>query len=115
LKRILVVDDESALRRALARQLTEKGYFVYSAAGGLDAEKALDAQRFDLAVIDVNLGTGIDGVTLGLIMGAMQPDLKVALVSGDPARLKQACDAGFKHVFAKPLRANDLDFLLSTC
>lgn len=110
-RRILVVDDDEAVRRALTRLLQEMGNGVEAFPNGIEAQKALDARRFDVAIVDVQLGTGIDGITLALIMGAMQPDLKIILLSGDSFNLKRARTVGFKNVYLKPLLPADIESL----
>ena len=62
---ILVVDDESAIRRILSLFLTDRGHRVVEAATGEEAVAAADQTAFDLAVVDFSL-PGIDGLqTLG--------------------------------------------------
>jgi DNA-binding response OmpR family regulator len=53
--RVLVVDDEHALRRLLRLYLEKEGYSVLEAADGLDALSALRRGGIDLALVDVML------------------------------------------------------------
>ena len=62
--RILVVDDDPALRDLLVASLEREGWTVVSAVDADDAEVALDRLEFDLAILDVRLGAGADGFTL---------------------------------------------------
>jgi two-component system, OmpR family, response regulator len=62
--RILVVDDDPALRDMLVQSLQREGWTVESAVDADDAEAALDRFEFDLAILDVRLGSGADGFTL---------------------------------------------------
>lgn len=62
--RILVVDDDPALRDLLAAALEREGWRVEAVGDAADAESALDHFEPDLAILDVRLGTGVDGFTL---------------------------------------------------
>jgi two-component system, OmpR family, response regulator len=62
--RILVVDDDPALRDLLAAALEREGWRVEAVGDAIDAESALDRFEPDLAILDVRLGVGVDGFTL---------------------------------------------------
>jgi CheY-like chemotaxis protein len=51
--RILVVDDEPALREVVARVLRESGYEVTAAGSGEEATEIFEAERIDLLLTDV--------------------------------------------------------------
>ncbi|MCI0475516.1 MAG: response regulator [Anaerolineales bacterium] len=59
--RVLVVDDEPAIRRFLRASLTAHGNEVYEAATGQDALSAVVAHRPDLIILDLGL-PDLDGV-----------------------------------------------------
>jgi DNA-binding response OmpR family regulator len=61
--RVLVVDDEHALRRLLRLYLEREGYAVMEAGNGLDALSMLRQDNIDLALIDVMLPE-LDGFSL---------------------------------------------------
>jgi DNA-binding response OmpR family regulator len=54
-KRILCIDDEAAIRKALRMVLENEGYEVHEAETGADALEAADAQQPDLVLLDVML------------------------------------------------------------
>jgi DNA-binding response OmpR family regulator len=58
---MLVVDDESALRRALADAFTSDGHRVTPVADGRAAIDRASTDRFDVVLLDVALGPGPDG------------------------------------------------------
>lgn len=62
-KRILVVDDEAALRLLLKAYLTKEGFEVVEAATGGEALSLIQTDRVDLAVIDVMLPE-VDGFAI---------------------------------------------------
>jgi PAS domain S-box-containing protein len=109
-ERVLLVEDEPALRHSTAAQLTRLGYQVTVAEGGPEALAMLDEGLCpDLLLSDVILPGGISGPRLAVMMRERLPELRVLLVSGyalpDAAR-----DAGLEDVtlLPKPLDASSL-------
>jgi two-component system, OmpR family, KDP operon response regulator KdpE len=60
-ERVLVVDDEIEIRRALGRALAARGYVIETAADGEEAVSQTEVFRPDLVVLDLNLPK-IDGL-----------------------------------------------------
>jgi EAL domain-containing protein (putative c-di-GMP-specific phosphodiesterase class I) len=81
--RVLVVDDEPALRRAMGRSLAGRGHEVVQAASGQEAIDELDRGRFDVVVSDIQM-TGLDGMHLLREVHARESELPVVLVTGAP-------------------------------
>lgn len=61
--RILLVDDEAALREALADYLSRQGFAVTQAGNAVEARAAIAAQAFDLVLLDIMM-PGEDGLSL---------------------------------------------------
>ena len=85
-ERVLVVDDEPAVRRLLARILRSRGYDVFETE---DAQSALaflsSATRpMDLVVTDIVMPS-MSGVRLAELIRAKWPSVKILFVSGFPA------------------------------
>jgi DNA-binding response OmpR family regulator len=59
--RILVVDDEETLRETLTRSFTREGHNVEAVASGAEALERVEAERFDVILLDVALGPGPNG------------------------------------------------------
>jgi len=78
--RVLVVDDDDAVRRMLARMLELRGFLVDTASNALAAMQRLREQRFDALLSDVLMPGDLDG--LDLARWARQHGLPVLLVSG---------------------------------
>lgn len=81
--RVLVVDDDRAVREALASLLTARGFEVAGGAG--DAEMAVEAVRRlrpSAVVLDVHLG-GTDGRALLHRLLAVQPGARILLTSSE--------------------------------
>jgi DNA-binding response OmpR family regulator len=83
--RLLVVDDEPALRRTLERALKGDGYEVVSVADPHSAYQILGESTFDLVLLDLRLPQ-MAGDTLFLAIVRRWPRMlrRVILMSGDP-------------------------------
>jgi PAS domain S-box-containing protein len=80
-RRILLVDDEAALRTALAKVLEQHDFDVTAVSSAPEALRALDAGAFDILVSDVVMPT-MSGVQLAAHVRADRPDLPIVLMSG---------------------------------
>lgn len=83
-ERILLVEDEDAVRTFSERALTNKGYEVVSAESGenaLEVFEALEDKHLDLIVTDVVM-PGMDGPTLVQRMRQDSPNMKIIFMSG---------------------------------
>jgi DNA-binding response OmpR family regulator len=87
--RILVVDDEPALRRTLERALGAMGYDVVSVGDPLLVYELLDAADYDLVVLDIRLPQ-LSGDTLAIALLRRWPRLaeRLLLMTGDPWALR---------------------------
>ena len=81
--RILLVEDEEAVRAFAGRALSARGYKVFEAASGLEALDLMNVMQepIDLVISDVVM-PGMDGPTLMRELRRRQPDLKIIFVSG---------------------------------
>ena len=61
-KKILTVDDSATMRNMLRSTLAAAGYEVIQAEDGVQGIKALDGQKFDLIITDINM-PNMDGLT----------------------------------------------------
>jgi DNA-binding NtrC family response regulator len=55
-ERVLVVDDQSSIRRLIARMVGTTGHPVDTASSAAEARKALAAQDFALVICDLRMG-----------------------------------------------------------
>ena len=79
-RRVLVVDDEEPIRRALIRTLAINGFETREAADGLSAWGLSMSQHFDLLVTDIRM-PGLDGMELVNRVTQFNPAIKILLIS----------------------------------
>ena len=88
--RILVVDDEAALRRPIARFLSRRGAAVEEAEDGVEALERIAASegKFDVLLADLRMPR-MDGVALHAELRKIHPALadRVVFLSGDLSHL----------------------------
>lgn len=104
--RILLVDDDDAMRRALSKALERDGYAVVEAPNGRSALECLERNPVDLVVTDIIMPDS-EGVELTLLLHSSHPELPVIAMSGgghwDPEfHLSLARAAGATQVLSKP-------------
>lgn len=78
--RILLVDDEPSIRRALRTPLNELGFSTTEAARGEDALQLVQTQTFDVALLDINM-PGIGGMKTLVRLRAIAPRLPILMLS----------------------------------
>jgi two-component system KDP operon response regulator KdpE len=106
--RVLIVDDEEAIRRSLARALSVRNYQVQEAADGPDAVAAAAASEPDLIVLDLNLPT-MDGLTVTREIRARSAvPILVLSVREDEADKVAALDLGADDYLTKPFGIDEL-------
>jgi CheY-like chemotaxis protein len=81
--RVLLVDDNDALRRLFGRSLSRAGYTIVEVANGEEAMTLVPEGEFDVVVSDVRM-PDMDGVELLMAIHERDPDLPVLLISGAP-------------------------------
>jgi len=107
--RILVVDDESAIRRALRPPLMELGFQVAEASRGEEALQLLRTTVFDAVLLDVNM-PGIGGVETLRRIRAFAPRLPILMLTvRDKEEEKvEALDLGADDYVTKPFSTREL-------
>jgi two-component system, OmpR family, KDP operon response regulator KdpE len=106
--RILVVDDEPQLRRAMRTTLSALGFVVADAESGEAALELLRTERFDLILLDINM-PGVSGLETCRAIRARSNVSILMLTVRDRAEDKiQALDAGADGYVTKPFDVNEL-------
>ncbi len=108
-RKVLVVDDEDALRTVLSGELTSEGYDVGTAADGDDAISTLQKQTFDLVLLDIKMPR-MNGFEVLKFVKEKHPETKVVMLTGF-ADLKNAIESkklGAEDFVSKPYDLVDL-------
>ncbi len=106
--RILLAEDEEAMRTYLARALTNAGYDVVAVDRGTAALPLLTDQHFDLLLSDIVMPE-MDGIELAQRCAEVSPDTKVMFITGFAAvTLKASREAPQAKVLSKPFHLKDL-------
>lgn len=107
-KRVLVVDDERQMRRALRTNLAVRGYEVVEAASGEEALRLAADHTPDVVLLDMGLA-GIDGLdVIGGLRGWTQVPIIVLTVRDRESDKVEALDAGADDYITKPFGMNEL-------
>src|SRR5580765_5569520 len=114
-RHLLLVEDEAALREAVAEQLTDRGYHVEQAESGEAAIGKLADFAFDIILTDLRL-PGIDGSAVVEAAVARYPDI-VAIVITGYGTVKDAVEAikrGARDFVSKPFQIDELLHVLDS-
>lgn len=79
--RILVVDDEEAIRLTLDILLRRRGYTVTTAASGEEAITLIAQYPFDLLLLDFKM-SGLSGIDVAQRASELQPSAAILIVTG---------------------------------
>ncbi len=109
MNKILVVDDEPALRRASERILTQHGYECEGAGDAYDAREHLKDGAFQLALLDINM-PGESGMDLLSHVRSEYPDCATVMVTGEDSveLAMSAIEHGAYGYIIKPAEAGEL-------
>jgi two-component system KDP operon response regulator KdpE len=107
--RILVVDDEPAIRRALRAPLLELGFQVTEASRGEEALQTLRGAACDVVLLDINM-PGIGGIETLRRIRAVAPRLPVLMLTvrdGEEEKV-EALELGADDYVTKPFSTREL-------
>ena len=107
--RILVVEDERAVRDVLVDVLRGQGHEVVACMDGTTALAQIDGPAFDLALVDLSM-PGLSGWEVAEKLRAARPGVSIALVTGwgDQIDLEEAQARGVDYLVAKPFNVDDM-------
>ena len=115
-RRVLVVDDEPAVRVPLVRLLARAGFEVLEAATGRSAMELVQDAPVDLVLTDLYM-PDMDGLELAIALRAVQPWLPIVVMSGataeQAAALYEVRSLSAIHTITKPFTMTKLLDLLA--
>jgi two-component system KDP operon response regulator KdpE len=106
--RVLVVDDEAAIRRFLRTGLTAEGYELVDAATGIDAIGLVTKQSFGLVILDLGLPDMDGAEVLQQIRRTSLVPIIVLSVRSDEKGKVAALDLGADDYVTKPFGMDEL-------
>ena len=112
LNKIMIVDDESSIRKLLNRVFSKKGYDIITAESGEEALEILNRENIQVMFIDLKL-PGINGIELcrQIRKGNSIACIYAMTGYGSLFELSDCRDAGFDDYFLKPV---DLEVFIKT-
>lgn len=108
--RVLIADDEDALRSTIAAWLTDEGFEVEQAGDGLEAVKQAQSRDFDVALLDIKM-PGMNGLEVlrYIKKNSSTTDVVMMTAMSDVGMAVEAMKLGAKEYLTKPI---DLDQLV---
>lgn len=107
--KVLIVDDELAIRDALGRKLRREGYEVVLAEDGAAGLRVFHSERPDLVVLDIVMAGGMDGLTVCRRIRELA-DTPIMMLSAQAITeddVVEGLSAGADEYIIKPVRLNE--------
>jgi two-component system, cell cycle response regulator CpdR len=106
--RILLAEDEQAMREYLTRALEKSGYFVSAVSSGTDAVPLLESEHFDLLLTDIVMPE-MDGIELARHCSKVSPKTEVMFITGfSGVALRAGESVPRAKILSKPFHLRDL-------
>ena len=107
--RVLVAEDNPAVREFISRSLTSAHYNVTAVADGQQALDSLAKEKFEVLVTDIVM-PNVDGIALALKAVRLFPDLRIVMISGYAQERMRAhnLDTLVHRIIAKPFSLEEI-------
>lgn len=107
--RLLVVEDEALIRRSVRKALAIFGFDIDEAGTGEDALHAMNAERYDAALVDINM-PGIGGIETCRRMREFASNMAILMltVRDSEEDIVRALEAGADDYVTKPFQVREL-------
>ena len=111
---VLVVDDETVIRKGISRALEKRGLFTRVAANGKEALALMSDYNFDLVLLDIRM-PDMDGLDVLSLIRKKYPKTQVIMITGYPTidTAVHCVKLGALDYLVKPFRLEDLDAALN--
>jgi two-component system, cell cycle sensor histidine kinase and response regulator CckA len=114
-QRVLVMDDEAAIRELTSQLLTTLGYEVTAVPDGHEAVKTYEralrrGEHFQAVILDATIRGGMGGLATIARLRSLDPDVNAIICSGysDQAALSEFLNYGFRGALPKPFTRREL-------
>jgi two-component system, OmpR family, KDP operon response regulator KdpE len=107
--KVLIVDDEQAIRDALGRKLHREGFEVVVCGDGLEGLRAFHAEHPDVVILDIIMPGGMDGLTVcrRIREVADTPIMMLSAQAVTEEDVIEGLNAGADEYLTKPVRLNE--------
>lgn len=114
---ILLVDDEPELREIGSQTLKRLGYDVRTASSGEEAVNCVRERHFDLIILDMLLGEGMDGGTTYQEILHISPTQKAIITTGysTGTDVQKTLKLGAHSLIKKPYNMEELGLAIQRC
>ncbi len=114
IKHVLIVDDESVVRKGISRALVNRKMHTTEAANGKEALACLNTRVFDLVLLDIKM-EDMDGIEILKQIRRKYPETNVVMITGYPtiATAVHCTKLGALDYLTKPFSLDDLDAAIS--
>ena len=110
-RQLLIVEDDAAFARTLARSFERRGYAVLNASSFADVAALLPANSPGFAVVDLKLAGEASGLACVRALHAHDPAMLIVVLTGfaSIATAVEAIKLGACHYLAKPSNTDDIE------
>lgn len=110
-RRLLIIEDDEALVRTLARSFSRRGYTVRSIVSQNELNGALADFEPTHAVVDLKLAAGGSGLECVKALNARDPRMHIVVLTGyaSIATAVEAIKLGARHYLAKPSNSDEIE------
>lgn len=114
-KKIIITDDDAAIRDVLKRLLEKEGYEVFTAADGQEALAFSADHPMDLMILDIDM-PGLNGVDVLMQIKERFPALPVIMLTGNQSESVAVATlrVGACEYLQKPVEADRLKLIVQT-
>ena len=110
MRKILLIDDDRSICESLSLYLTEEGYEVTSVSTGHEGLRRIEAERWDVIILDIFLSDA-DGLEVLKRLKERVPDANVIMITAfhDMPTTVRAMQLGAVEYIHKPIEIDELD------
>ncbi|MBC7810685.1 MAG: response regulator transcription factor [Burkholderiales bacterium] len=107
--KVLIVDDEQAIRDALGRKLSREGFDIVLCGDGLEGLRAFHAERPDVVILDIIMPGEMNGLTVcrRIREVADTPIMMLSAQAVTEEDIIEGLSAGADEYLVKPVRLNE--------